>query len=177
MKILPFNEFVVYFISCSEESNPVNEERIHPISNCSLDGLEIEFVDTCKYDFIISFLSTFDSVSVVDSFLGSTFYFYAESGDTDYWQNYFENDSSIQFFTTYNSSDSLILKIRISGKYSEELDYERFLEINNLEFLNVEKPENKVYVLVPENTETQWSEYFEQYEFISNAYVIGVCVE
>ena len=168
---------IAYFISCSEESNPLKEEKIHPVSYCSSSEVELEFADSCTYDFVISFLSTFDSVSIFDSYLGSTFYIFADSGDANYWQTYFENDSSIQHFITFNSADSLILEIRLFDKHSEESESQRFSRIKHLNIIRIEKSLNLVYISVPENKATEWTEFFEQYEFIIHAYVIAVCTD
>lgn len=168
-----------YITSCSENSNPVKkeEENITPISNCSIQGLEIQFADTCSYDFITTFLSNYDSVTVMETFLGSTFYLYADSGDYNYWLKYFENDSTIQNIIGYNSSDSLILKIKLTGKKSTEEERQRFLQIKNLEIIKIEEYPKLVYIDVPENKESEWVSFFMQYSFISHVYTIAVCTD
>lgn len=166
-------------MSCSESNNPISneEENITPISECSIQGLEIEFVDSCSYDFVNGFLASYDSIIIQETFLGSTFYLYADSGDSNYWQNYFANDSTIQWIITYNSSDSLILKIKLTGKKSTEEERQRFLSINNLEIIKIEEYPKLVYIDVPEKTETEWQSLFEQYSFISHVYIIAVCTD
>ncbi len=161
-----------YFTSCSENSNPVNNKHSN---ECSISGLEIEFADTCSYKFITTFMSGFDSVVVTETFLGSTFYSYADSADDIYWLNYYENDSTIQRLIVYTSNDSLILKIKLTGEKSSQEEKQRFLAIKNLEIIKIKEYPKLVYIDVPENTESEWASLFEQNLFITHAHVIGVC--
>jgi hypothetical protein len=96
-------------ISCRRNSNPLEIQRSDRLySRVFLEGLEIEFADTCSYQFIHNFLSRFDELRIMDSFLGCTFYLYADSADGNYWISFFENDSTVQRIIYLNSSDSLI---------------------------------------------------------------------
>jgi hypothetical protein len=123
-------------------------------------------------------MSSFDSLTVTWARLGFTFYIYSDSGDYNYWLSYFSNDSTIdQILWDLNSSDSLILEIHISGKKSIEEEKERFLQINHLGILSIEEDSKSVYVTAPENTEAEWEEYFKQYSFITDTFIIAVCTD
>ena len=166
-----------YIISCNEDSNPVKvEDNNKHINYCSIVGLEIGFSDTCSYKFITTFLSEFDSVRVTQTFLGDILYIYADSADIDYWLNYFENDSTIQNILVDNNADSLILKIRLTGKKSTEEEQQRFLRIEHLTLIKIEEHPKLVYIDVPENTESDWEAFFNQFVFISHVYIMGICV-
>ena len=168
--------FSLFTISCDENPMSNEEEILTPISECSIQGLGIEFEDSCSYDFIIGFLASYDSITIQESFLGSTFYLYADSGNYNYWEDYFANDSTIQNMYGYNSSDSLILVITLTGKKSTEEERQRFLNITNLEIINIEEYPKFVYISVPEATETEWQSLFEEYSFISHVFVIAICI-
>ena len=171
--------FSLHFISCSKINNPVTiENNYYPVSHCEIDGLEIDFADTCSYNFVMSFMSAFDSVIVRNTDLGGTFRVHPDSGSYDYWQNYFANDSTIDFiYPDLNSPDSLILIIHVSGKRSIEEEKERILQTNHLEIISIEEDSKSVYVTVPENRETEWKENFKQYSFITEVFIIAVCTE
>jgi hypothetical protein len=167
----------LYFIQCNDNSNPVKVEKdIKLINYCTIQGLEIEFSDTCSYKFITTFLSNIDSILVTETLLGSTFYLYADSADNNYWLEYFEKDSTIQSIITYNTADSIILKIELSGKKSIEEEKQRFLGIKHLKIIIIEEHPKLVYIDVPENTESEWVAFFKQYSFISHVNIIGICV-
>ena len=183
MRKIVFATFILlsfFIVSCDKNSDPIssveNNPPIHyPVGHCSFFGIEIQFEDTCSYNFITTFLSTLDSIVVLDTYLGSTFYLYADSGDYNYWLNYFNNDSTIQNMSGYNSSDSLILVIRLTGQKSQDEEEQKFLEIKNLKIIKIEEYPNLVYIDVPDNTETRWADRLEQYPFILYAYPIYMC--
>jgi hypothetical protein len=165
----------VLFTACSKDNNPLVEEKnINIVSHDSFWGLEIKFADTCSYSFIKSFLQQYDSIKINYSSLGGSFYLYADSGDYNYWSEYFKNDSTIQNINGFYSADSLILKIEFTGENPLEVERQRFLSINNLTIIKSEKPQQKVSVNVPEKTEAKWEEIFKQYSFV--LYVIGLYV-
>ena len=168
------------FISCSNTNNPVivEDNSHHPISYCSFSGLEIDFTDTCSYEFVISFMVDFDSITISSTNLGSTFYVYPDTGDYNYWLDYFANYSTVdRIFRNLDNPDSLILEIHVSGKKSIEEEKERFLQIDHLEILSIENDSKSIYVTVPENTEPEWEEYFKQYSFITDTFIIAVCTD
>jgi hypothetical protein len=171
-----FLVFTTLIFSCNKNYSPLEEQEnlIHN-SDCIIGGIEIEFVDTCSYEFITTFISAFDSIKVTDTYLGCTFYLYADSADYNYWLKYFENDSTIQSLIFFNSADSLILKIRLTGKKSTEEERQRFLRIKNLKIIKIKEYPKLVYIDVPENTESEWVTIFNQYAFISHVYIMGVC--
>lgn len=165
--------------SCSEIDTPPSIENPQfPSGGCYIVGVELDFVDTCSYDFITNFISGFDSITVSESFLGSTFYLYADSGDYEYWLKYFDNDPTIdRIDANYPSPDSLILVIKLSGQKSVDEERERFLQIEHLTLLNIDIHRKYLDLDVPENSEERWKTFFEQYSFISYASVIGVCID
>ncbi len=169
----------LYFTSCNESNNPVSDKKIeYPVEYCTTDGLEIDFEDTCSYNFVIPFISSFDSVVIGTTHLGAIFYIYANSGDYNYWADYFRDDSTIQYiFNLNSSSDTLILKIVTSGEKSIEEEKQRLLHINNLQIINIEEQLKYVIVKVPKDTEFKWEAIFSQYIFISRVFVIGVCTD
>ena len=167
----------ITLIFCNKNTSPIEvEHEIDPPTKCWIQGLEIEFSDTCSYSFIITFLSEFDSVQISHTFLGHTYHFVADSGDSDYWFDYFENDSTIQFIGINNTSDTLQLEISVTGQRSFEEELQRFSNINHLVLVDIVEPQNKVYVIVPEDTESEWEKVFTKYDFILQVNIIGVCV-
>jgi len=170
--------FGIFFTACGKDNNPLVEEENKNIAGyCSFAGLEIKFADTCSYNFIMSFLEEYDSVKIINSYLGGSFYLYADSGDYNYWSKYFENDSTIQNITVYYSVDSLILKIDFTGKNSLEIERQKFLSISHLIIKNIEKPQQIVFIDVPEKTESKWEALFKEYQFISYVYSIYTCCD
>lgn len=171
--------FSIFVISCSEVNNPVlEEEKIIPADGCSIVGVDLNFVDSCSYNFVISFLSKYDSITVIDTYLGSNFYIYADSGDYNSWTEFFKDDSTIKYiFRDNQDSDSLFLRFVLTGEKSIQEEKERFEKIDHLEIIKVEEHPKLVSIDVPENTESEWEKYFEQYEFIEEAYVVAICVE
>ena len=165
-------------ISCDGRINPVSISLSHPAPGyCVFEGLELQFADTCSYDFVIGFLSGFDSVTVTRTLLGGTLYLFADSGDFSYWNEYFKNDSAIQYISTaYTSSDSLILKLVLTGKKSIDKEKESLSKIKNLTIIKFEETPKLVYVDVPENNISGWMENFRKYQFILQVMLIGVCV-
>jgi hypothetical protein len=69
-------------ISCDGRINPVSISLSHPAPGyCVFEGLELQFADTCSYDFATAFLSGLDSVAIKGTQLGGTIYVLADSGD------------------------------------------------------------------------------------------------
>lgn len=167
-----------YLIAC-RESNPITQdEEIILAGRCYTAGLEIFFVDSCSYKFITNFMSSFDSVVVGNYFLGSDFYLYADSGDYNYWVQYFVNDTTIfNIMNVSASKDSLILKLKSTGEKSIEEESQRLSSIKNLEIIKIEEQPKHVFVDVPENTESKWEAIFKEYEFVSAVYIVGVCCD
>ena len=171
--------FTLLLISCSKNDNPVStEEKIGLVPHCSISGIEIDFADTCSYNFVVQFLSTFDSVTIIETHLGSDFYIYTDSGDFNYWVEYFKNDSTIQYlFNVSTTSDSLIMEFVLSGQKSVEEERRRFNEIDHLEIINIVEHTKSAYVVVPEDSEFRWVEKFKDYYFITYVNIIGVCTD
>jgi hypothetical protein len=168
--------FITLNVSCTRNSNPLSEQNnIEHGSKCLIDGLEIEFADTCSYRFICTFMSEFDSIKIKETYLGCTFYLYTDSADDIYWENYFQNDSTIQRLVVINSADSLILKIKVTGEKTTEEEQHRFSLIKNLEIIKIKEHPKLVYVEVPENTESEWASLLEKYSFINKVSIIGIC--
>ncbi len=88
----------LYLISCNNGGNPVAIDLRDntPKTICSFQGMELQFNDSCTYEFITSFIARYDSVEIIETYLGCTFHLYAKEGDKKYWQKYFENDSTVQ---------------------------------------------------------------------------------
>ncbi len=170
--------FTTLIFSCNKNYSPLEEqENFQNNSECFIDGIEIEFADTCSYNFIIAFVSGFDSIKVTDTFLGSTFYLYADSADANYWLDYFDNDSTIQELVVFDTSDSLVLKIKVNGEKSTEEEQLRFSTIKNLEIIKIKEYPKLIYIDVPENTESYWATLFEQYDFIINVSIMAICFD
>jgi hypothetical protein len=167
-----------FLISCTTGQNPLSREEVHrPATNCYITGLKIDFADTCSYDFVMNFLSDYDSVTVTDSYLGDNFYLYADSGDYNYWYNYFAGDSTVQLVHLVRAADSLILKITVSGEKPRGEESQRFQQIRHLQIISIEKYPGHVYVTVPEKSEESWCTYFRQFTFILSAVPVGLCTE
>ena len=165
--------FLFCFIACNKDKTPLGiEQEIIPPLN--IQGFEIEFSDTCSYSFIITFLSSFDSIRITSTFLGNTYHFMADSGDKEYWHSYFENDSTIQSLFTYDTNDSLELKIRVTGERSSNEDLERFSTIKYLTLIEIEDPLYLVYIKVPKGTEYEWKRILSQYHFILQINMMGI---
>jgi len=181
MKIITITIIIssLLFISCSKVNNPVStEEKIGSVTHCRINGLDINFIDTCSYNFVVQFLSTFDSVTIIETHLGSDFYIYTDSGDFNYWVEYFKNDSTIQYlFNVSTTSDSLIMEFVLSGQKSVEEERRRFNEIDHLEIINIVEHTKSAYVVVPEDSEFRWVEKFKDYYFITYVNIIGVCTD
>jgi hypothetical protein len=130
--------FSLFIISCSEINYPPeNNPPIIPAGGCSIQGVEVSFFDTCSFDFIMNFISGFDSVTVTESFLGGVFYLSADSGTYEYWLDYFDNDLTIERIDAiYPKPDSLILAIKVSGQKTIEEEKERFLQIKHITILD-----------------------------------------
>lgn len=172
--------FSFFIISCSKTNNPIasRNEVNHPAGYCKDLGLQIDFEDTCSYNFVVPFLMSFDSVQIIETDLGGYFYVYADSGNFNYWYNYFEKDSTILFITTFSSnSDSLILKFSMTGQNTIDDEVQRFSSISHLHIINIELHPKTVYVHVPENTESKWEDIFSRYNFITNVMIFGVCFD
>src|SRR5574338_702620 len=133
--------FLIFIISCSEINNPVsNDEKIIPAGGCSIVGVDIDFVDTCSYNFVIPFLSNFDSITIVEAFLGGDFYIYADSGAYDSWKEYFKDDPTIKYFFRINpDSDSLLFLFVLTGQKSIEEEREKFEQIEHLSIIKIEE--------------------------------------
>ena len=167
----------VLIISCSEiNSPPTNENTQNPFFGCQIMGIELDFVDTCSYDFINQFISQFDSVTVAGSFLGSTFYLYADSGNYENWLHYFENDTTIDRIDAYYpAQDSLILVVKLTGQKSVDEETLRFSQIPHITIQSIEVHRKTLFLEVAENSEERWKLIFEQYPFISFVNIIAIC--
>lgn len=167
----------LFIISCSEINSPdLTNNIIIPDGGCSTIGVDIDFVDTCSYNFVIPFLSNFDSITVDNTSLGSDFYIYADVGSYNSWQEYFNDDPTIKHFHRIKpESDSLFFVFVLTGQKSLEKERERFEQTEHLEIIKIEEHHKIVSIGVPENTETEWADFFRQYNFVSEVYVIGVC--
>jgi len=125
----------IFIISCNKNNNPVSNENNppqnpNPGGTCSFAGIDIEFADSCSYNFIMNFLSGLDSIVILNKSLGSTFYLYADSSGYNYWEDYFKDDSTIQDLYGYKSSDSLIIVIKSTGEKS--LEEEKYLKARRI---------------------------------------------
>jgi hypothetical protein len=171
--------FSIFISSCSKINSPVsNNETKTPTGDCTIVGVNIDFVDSCSYNFVIPFLSGFDSITIVETFLGSDFYIYADSGDYDSWKEYFKNDPTIKYFFRINAdSDSLLFVFVLTGQKSLEEERERFEQIEHLEIIKIEEHHKLVSINVPENTESKWAAFFKLHDFVSETYVVAVCAD
>jgi hypothetical protein len=172
----------VYVASCSESSNPVKGTTApigpHPVSTCSIQGLDLYFEDACSYNFVVSFLSTFDSVTINSILLGYNFYIYADSGDYNYWSDYFKEDSTIKYlYKIYTTSDSLLMKIIFTGQKTFEEEKVKFENIHNLKIISTKLQPNVVSISVPKGLESEWAEKFRKYPFITQVYIVSVCID
>ena len=165
--------------SCKGKINPVSINLSHPAPGyCTSQGLELEFADTCSYDFTTVFLAAFDSITIKSTLLGGELYVLADSGDFNYWYQYFKEDSAVLYITESGfSSDSLILKLMLTGKKSLKEEEEILSLVKNLKIINFEKTSKIVEIDVPENNITFWAEKFQKYPFILQVLVIAVCVD
>ena len=110
--------------------------------------------------------------------MGGTIYLFADSGDYNYWYNYFKNDSTIQFtFSGSTNPDSLILQMVLTGEKSIDEETQIFNRIKHLKVINTEETTKLVYINVPENSVSKWEEIFSQYPFITRVLIIAVCTE
>ena len=171
--------FSIFVISCSEINSPVLEEdNVIPTGGCSIVGVDLDFVDSCSYNFVIPFLSNIDSITVVETFLGSDFYIYADTGNYNSWAEFYKNDPTIKhLFQNNQDSDSLILRFELTGEKSILEERERFEQVEHFEIIKIEEHPKLVSIDVPENTESEWEIYFKQYEFIEEVYLVAVCVD
>ena len=168
---------IFYFTSCTKDDNPIkynDGDDIRLSGGCSF-SMVIVFDDTCSYDFILTFISNFDSILVEEISLGSVFYLYADSADKNYWHNFFETDTTIKYISIYTSSDSLIIRVESTGEKSTAEEQLKFSSIRNLELIKLKVLPKTVYIEVPDNTENEWIEIFESYPFISSVFMVGVC--
>ncbi|MBN1408443.1 MAG: hypothetical protein JW956_11670 [Calditrichaceae bacterium] len=171
---------IAALISCSKDNNPLDfqeEEKIRPAGYCTIDGLEITFNDTCSYNFIVNFLSGFDSIEMRYLSFGREFDLYADSAGGDYWLKYFKDDSTLQFVNVNRISDSLRIHITTTGEKTLDEELKYFSSINHLQILNVDELQRTAYIGVPVDTEDIWKEKFEEYFFIEQVLIIGICVE
>ena len=170
---------LLLFISCSEERNPVSNEE-HPIliHHSSYSTFEFQFEDTCSYNFVISFFEQFDSVQVQAAYLGGYFYVYADSGDYNYWYDYFDDDSTIQSIYVENSvSDSLLLKLCLTGKKSSDQQRSELLNTKHLQIINFEESPKLIYLHFSPSIEHNYEEIFSKYKFIININLIVAVTE
>ncbi len=168
-----------YFISCRGNLNPVSIYIPHRTpGSCTSNELELSFQDTCSYNFVINFLSGFDSIKISSTLLGGTIYLLADSGDYNYWYNYFKNDSTIQFILSSSTNpDSLVLQMVLTGKKSIDEETQIFNQIKHLKVINTEETTKLVYLHVPEDFLLKWEEIFSQYPFITRVLIIAICTE
>ena len=131
----------LFIISCSKTNNPISTNEYHnPIHNSSISSMEIGFIDTCSYNFVVSFLSDFDSLKINETFLGGYLYVYADSGEYLYWANYFNNHSSINYITISKSNpDSLTMKFSLSGQISLEVEKQIISRNKHLHIIKFEE--------------------------------------
>ncbi len=179
MKVLVklfFVVFLVLTVSCKKDTNPVSlQSEMIPSGGCSTEGIDIVFVDSCSYDFAIAFLSDFDSVQIVETYFGINLYLYADSGDANYWINYFSEDSSFLDLSFSTLSDSLFLKFRFLNEevYLEEKDH--LIDQKNLIYQKSVQENKTVFINVPEGSESEWVTYFKKFDFIEYVFWIAIC--
>lgn len=163
--------------ACRGNINPVEVNLSRPLPGyCSILGLDIEFADTCSYDFVAKFFSGFDSVEIKSTLLGGAVYVHANSGDFNYWYQYFEEDSAVQYITaSHTYSNALILKLMLTGKRSLNEEEEILSQIKYLRIINFEQTSKLVEINEPENNFTYWADNFRKYPFILQVLAIGVC--
>ncbi len=171
---------LLFSFSCQKDLSPISTEQQNNIpicGNCGCDtaGIYINFVDTCSYDFVISFLAEYDSVIIIDTHLGVDLFLYADSGNSAYWFDYFKDDSLFFSLSSFTRSDSLFLIIRFLNEeyyqnYKDDLTNHR-----NLYFENFIIHENSVLIQVPKNSESFWINYFSQYVFIEYVDLLVSC--
>ena len=164
--------------SCIRDDNPLSiEKKIIPHGSCETEGIYIDFADTCSYDFVILFLSEYDSVKIQKTYLGVDLFLYADSGNANYWFDYYKADSLNFSLSSYAPSDSLILVFEFISEekfYSEKDD---LINHRNLHFKKFVFHNKSVMVQVPEKTEQTWVNFFDQFDFIEYVYWIIICSE
>ncbi len=177
---LVFFTFILFVLvlinSCIRDDNPLSiEKKIIPHGSCETEGINIDFADTCSYDFVISFLSEYDSVKIQRTYLGVDLFLYADSGNANYWFDYFKADSLNFSLSSYSHSDSLFLVFSFisEGKFYTEKD--DLINHRNLHFKKYVIQNKSVMVRVPENSERTWIDFFDQFDFIEYVYWIGIC--
>jgi len=163
--------------SCSTNFSPVSpdQQKITPQCGCDTAGIYIEFVDTCSYDFVISFLAEYDSVTIIDTLIGIDLFLYADSGNTEYWLDYFKDDSLFFSLSSYTQSDSLILIFRFLNEEYYQNYKDNLINHRNLHFEKSYNRVKSVLVKVPNNSEMEWINYFEQFAFIEFVGLLLVC--
>lgn len=168
--------FLVLLISCKKDTNPISiQSEKFPIGWCSTVGIEIAFVDSCSYNFATKFLLDFDSVKILKTNFGINLYLYADSGDVNYWKDYFSEDSSFFDLSFYNQSDTLILSFMFLNEEVYLSEKDNLINHRNL-FYKWKIEENKtVLIKLPEGSESEWINYFMQFDFIEYAHWIGIC--
>ena len=159
----------IIIFSCKEKSNPTSNQPILPVSKVDSSGLYLGLNDTCSYRFIKDFLSNYDSVQVLDANFYVQLYLYADSGDNDYWDDFFEKDSVINNLYFFNSNDSLIIEIRYFNYDVNLEEYNTFLtnQSNYLHFMKSVEEAKSVVIFVPQKPGVNWAEEFQQYSFIN----------
>jgi hypothetical protein len=165
-------------ISCSKTIISFEEDPIILAGGCEPVGVHLKFKDSCSYNFIMNFISEYNTVEILESYLGFVFFIYPDSGDYDYWVNYFAGDRTIKRIDGINPEpDSLILAIKVSGEKTIEEETERFTQIPHLTITQVIHEDNSLVLDVPENSEERWENFFKQFTFIEYSFSVWICTD
>ena len=168
---------ILFLFSCSKDFSPLSNEQQVIFFTCGCDtaGIYIDFADTCSYDFINSLLSECDSVEIMYAELGIDLFLYADSGNAEYWFDYFKDDSLFYSLSSYTLSDSLILVFRFQNEEYYINYKDDIINYRNLHFKEIYIHEKTVVVKVPKNSETFWINYFKQFSFIEFVDILVAC--
>ena len=167
----------LFVFSCSKDFSPVSNEPqfIFLPHGSDTVGVYIDFTDTCSYDFVISFLAEYDSVEIIEAQLGIDLFLYADSGDAEYWFNYFKDDSLYYSISTYTRSDSLTLIFKFLNEEYYINYKDNLINHRNLHFERIYIYNKTVVLKVPKDSETFWVDYFRQFTFIEFVDLLVVC--
>ena len=180
-KILLFILTIVPFLftACRENIITPEEAILNLNETCPFTGFEIKFADTCSYGFAVNFLNQLDSVEILDITFGGKFYVEADSGDVNYWREYFQNGTTIEYIRGVGGSleDLLLLEIWVTGETPIGEETSKLSSTRHLNVINFKKDDNIIYLWLPEDKAGERKLYFEQYGFIRSVSGVYACGE
>ena len=177
------------FVSCNRDKSSISFVQEPVLTEVPIGGFQakviyIDFADTSSNDLIISFLSKYDSINILPTYLGVDLFMYADSGDYSYWLDLFRNNSFYFNLSSYYSSDSLILIFRFLDedyylKGKDMLIKNKHLHFKNVNIQNkhvlITIPDKSVIVTFPDNSENRWINFFRQFDFIEHVELFTEC--